>query len=699
MTTRPSSADTASLFIALRCEELPARLVSSAAEQLSAGLLSLLAGIQHGPVRTWATPRRVAVEIQDLPAERPGSEQLLTGPAASVAFKDGQPTAAAIGFARGKGLPPEAIEVVEGPKGPVIAVRVRQGGERVVDLIAQKLESVVLGMKFPVGMRWQTGGPRWARPVHGLIALYGDELVPATVLGIASGRTTIGHRLSPEPFAVSSADDWAEGLRTRFVQADRDLRRADIDAQLRQAAAELGARIEVDSALLDEVTDLVEWPVVVACAFDPELLDLPPRLLVESMRVHQRVFPLWKATDEGLDHRFLAVSNHPQGRQPATRDTIATGNARVIGARFHDARFFYAEDRRKPMTAHDERLVRMQWIRDGGTMRDKAVRLSALAARLAPLLGADPAAAQRAGRLCKADLATQMVGEFPELQGHVGRLLASLEGAPADEALAIEEHYLPRGASDGLPTTPLGRTLALADRLDTLAGCFAAGIRLKGSSDPLGLRRAAHGCLQILLDAGLRLIPGELAAMAVDGLGPELVRRSPREECVADLAEFFQARLQALLRDDADKGVIDAVLAAGGDRDPVALRARVQAMSELAGQPQFGPLKATFKRVIGLTREHAQADYAPAALAEPVEQALHRALEEVRPNARTAALALDYPATLRALIELKAPVDALFDGVMVMAPDPEVRRQRLSLLRSVADEFDRVADFTQLSAD
>lgn len=690
---------TAPLFIAIRCEELPARLVSSAAEQLAAGLLALLSGIEHGPARVWATPRRIAVEVEAVALLRPGSEQLLTGPAASVAFKDGQPTAAAIGFARGKGLPPEAIEIVEGPKGPVIAVRVRQGGERVVDLVAAKLDTIVQGMKFPVGMRWQPGGPRWARPVHGLIALHGDQLIPATVLGIAAGRSTIGHRLQPEPFQVDSAAAWVEGLRERFVEPDRAVRRERVDQQLREAAAELGARIEVDPALLDEVTDLVEWPVVVACAFDPELLDLPPRLLVESMRVHQRVFPLWRAEGQGLDHRFLAVSNHPRAHEPRTRDTIATGNARVIGARFHDARFFYAEDRRKLLLAHDERLDRMQWIRDGGTMRDKAVRVAALARQLAPALGADPDHAERAGRLCKADLATQMVGEFPELQGHVGRLLARFEGEPEAVALAIEEHYLPRGASDSLPVSAVGRSVALADRLDTLAGCFAAGIRLKGSSDPLGLRRAAHGLLQLLLDSTLRQLPEPLFALALDGLGPELTRRSQREEALADLVEFSLARLQALLREEADKGVVDAVLGSGGERDPLALRARVRAMAELAKSPEFGPLKETFKRVRGPIREHLDPSYDPASLSEPAEQALHAALEQVRPRARQAAKALDYGEALRALVALKAPVDELFVGVMVVSPDEGLRRRRLGLLRSVADEFNRVADFTQLSAD
>lgn len=689
----------ADLFIALRCEELPARVVRSAAEQLAQGLLELLGSVPHGEIQTWSTPRRLAVRVREVAEARPGVEQVLTGPAEAAAFQDGRPTAAAVGFARGKGVPVEALEVVEGPKGRVVAVRVQQGGERVVELVAARLEALVLGMRFPVGMRWQPGGPRWARPIHGLIALHGRERIPVTVAGVASGTVERGHRLSPEPFEVDGAESWVEGLRAHHVEPDREARRARIEAELAAHAARLQARLRPDPELIEEITDLVEWPVVVPCAFEAELLDLPPRLLVESMRVHQRVIPLWEADGERLTHRFLAVSNHPLGQQAATRETIARGNARVVGARFHDARFFYAEDRRRPLEEHAARLQRTQWMRGGGSLADKAERLRRLAARLAPLLGADPTAAAHAARLAKADLSTQMVGEFPELQGHVGRLLAALEGQPPAVALAIEEHYLPRGASDALPTSPLGRTVALADRLDTLAACFTLGIRLKGSSDPLGLRRAAHGLLQLQLDAGLRAPPSDLFALALDNLDGSVEVRSPRPTCLLDLAEFTQARLQALLAQEADRGIVDAVLQAGGARDPLALRARVRAMAELARSPDFGPLKATFKRVMGLSREHADPRYTVEALREPVELALHGALVASLPQARAAEAALDYRGALLALSRLKAPVDAFFEGVLVMAEDPQVRRNRLGLLRAIADEFARIADLTCLSAD
>lgn len=693
------SADTHELFVAIRCEELPARFVTLATEQLAQGLLGLLSGVDHGAVRTWATPRRIAVAVADVAPGKPQVEKLVTGPPAAAAFRDGEPTGAAVGFARGKGVAVAELETVDGPRGPVIAARISQGGERTVDLVTQGLEAVVLGISFPMSMRWQTGGPRWARPLHGVIALYGDDIAPATVAGLDAGRTTLGHRLTPGPVRVQSADDWAEQLRAHHVEPDRAARRARIEADLAGLAASAGTELSLDPSLLEEVVDLVEWPVPVLCCFDEELLELPPRLLVESMRVHLKVFPLWRSEDR-LDHHFLAVSNHPYGTRRLTADTIAHGNAKVIGARFHDARFFYAEDRKLTLSQHDADLVRMRWIRGGGTMQDKARRVSVLSARLAPLFAADGDVAQRAGRLCKADLATQLVGEFPKLQGHVGRLLAGFDGEPEGVALAIEEHYLPRGSGDLLPSTAEARTVAAADRLDTLAGCFASGIRLKGSSDPLGLRRAAHGLLQILLAAQVRSPLTELFDTAIDCVGTNVVRKtgSPAADR-DDLVEFTTARLRALLRERFDTEVVDAVLGAEGQRDPVALQARVDAMSALAATADFGPLKTTFKRVMGLTKDHHSAAYQPAALVDEAEQALHAALDDVAPRARQAENELDYGGALAALSQLKTPVDQLFDRVMVMAEDPDVRANRLGLLRSVADEFRRIADFTLLSVE
>jgi glycyl-tRNA synthetase beta chain len=670
------------LFIEVRCEELPARFIDGATRDLSARIIALLKGVSHGAVTTWSTPRRLAVAVADVAPGRPLEEKLVTGPPERAAFRDGAPTRAATGFARGRGVSVDDLIVVDGPKGRVVAARVQTGGEQTADLVSAGLEAAILGINFPKSMRWGSGTIRWARPIHGVTALYGGASIAATVIGAPTVTETSGHRLTPGPIAFTDSATWAAGLRAHNVEPDVADRRAEINAQLRAAAAALGAEIR-DWDLVDEVVHLVEWPIVVTASFGEDLLELPPRLLVESMKVHQRVFPLY--IDGTLDHHFLVVSNQPFAREADVSRTIAEGNRRVLTARFYDARFFYAEDRRKGLEASGDRLAGMQWIRKGGTMADKADRIAALAEQLAPRFGADSGHARRAGALCKNDLATQMVGEFPKLQGHVGNLLAVLAGEPAEVALALEEHYLPRYQGDQLPTSPTGLTLAVADRLDTLVGCFQLGLKPKGSADPLGLRRAAIGLLLLMLHSGTR---APLSAL-IETAAPEGAE---------GLEAFIMARARALLTESFATELVAAVMATG-DSDIVALRGRLSAMASLAATPDFGPLKTTFKRVMGLTKAHDETGYDPGALQEDAEQSLHAAFSAVRDQARANSDALRYDDALTGLAGLKPAVDRLFDDVLVMTEDMTVRNNRLSLLRAIADEFRRIADFTQLSAE
>lgn len=673
-------SETAELFIAVRCEELPARYVQTAAKGLEKAVRSMLKGISFGEVRTWATPRRIAVAVADVAAARPVEEKLVTGPPEAAAFRDGAWTKAALGFARGKGVDPSALEIVEGPRGRVVAARVKSGGETTVEQVAAGLESAILGIDFSKTMRWGTRRERWARPLQGLIALYNGAVVDCSVAGIASGRETLGHRLTPGPIVVSSADDWEAALLAHHVMVDRSARRARIEADLAASSDAIGARVGA-LGLVDEVVDLVEWPVVVTANFDPQLLQLPSRLLIESMGVHQRVFPLFKGGE--LLARFLVVTNHPFATDPEVARIIASGNTKVLAARFYDAQFFYAEDRKLALTAHGAALEKMRWIRDGGTMADKQARVGRLAGDLAPLFGADPATARRAGALSKCDLATQMVGEFPELQGHVGKLLARHDGEDESVAAAIEEHYLPRFSGDATPTTPAGRAAAAADRIDTLTGCFHHGLKPRGSADPLGLRRAAVGLMAIILASGTRLQLDALLSRSELAGGDALL-------------PFVMARLRNNMMERHPTDVVDAVLATG-DGDPVALEGRAAAMSALARTPDFEPLKQTFKRLANITKDHSSTDYNAVALVEPAEQALHAALDSVHAAAATAAADGDFDGALARLRTLKPPVDALFDAVMVMAEDPAVRANRLGLLASVGAAFRDIADFKHLS--
>jgi glycyl-tRNA synthetase beta chain len=667
------------LFVEIGTEELPAHAVGPAAEALAAGLVKLLGAIPHGAVRTFGTPRRIAVSISGVAAARPAVERVVTGPPLAQAFPGGAPGPVAEAFAKARGVAVEQLLTVDTPKGPVIAVRRIEGGETTGDVIAKGLEDIVLGIPFKKSMRWTERGRPFARPIHTVCALFAGEVIEASVGGVFTGGHSHGHWLwAPESFAVTGADAWLADLRERYVLADIDERRAAVRSQLGALAAEHGADDVFDADLLEEVVQLVEWPRTIVSRFAPHLLELPPRLLVESMKKNQRYFPLTRGG--ALTDTFLVVTNNPFGDDAL----ISAGNARVLAARFHDARFFYAEDRKKSLAEHGAKLQGMLWIRGLGTMGERQAALAGAAEGVARLLGADAAAAHAAGGLAKADLTTQMVGEFPELQGHVGRLLAALEGAPPAVALAIEEQYLPRFAGDVLPTSGAGRALALAERLTLLARAFAAGHAPKGNADGLGLRRAANGVVAIVLDARWRGTLGDLFGAAGVSGGD-------------DLYEFVAARLRATLQNEAPVDIVDAVLAAPRGQIPANVdlhfaAVRVRGLAALVREGNFGPIRATFRRAAGLVKEHRDTDYDVALLGGEAGVALHEAYLGL-PHGTDVAPALD------ALAALRPVVDRYFDGVLVMCDEAAARNSRLGLLRSIVERFAGLADFTRLSGD
>ncbi|MDP2315315.1 MAG: glycine--tRNA ligase subunit beta [Pseudomonadota bacterium] len=674
------------LFIEIGTEELPAHAVGPALEALSAGLVRLLGPITYGKIRTFGTPRRLAVSIEDVAAARPAVSRVVTGPPVAQAFPNGEPGPVAEAFAKARGVALEQLLQVDGPKGKVIAVRRVEGGEPTAEIVGKGLEDVVLGIPFKRSMRWTTDGARFLRPIHSLCALYAGEVIESSVAGVLTGGHSHGHWLyAPEAFPVTgpstgTADAWLEELRQRYVLADIGIRRGLLVRQLETLAAEQGADATFDPDLVDEVVQLVEWPRAIVGRFSETLLELPPRLLVESMKKNQRYFPLYR--DGVLTNEFLVVTNNPFGDDLL----IAEGNARVLAARFHDAKFFYAEDRKKRLVEHGERLAGMMWIRGLGTMAERQARLAEAAAGLAQLIGADPDIARAAGALSKCDLTTQMVGEFPELQGHVGRLLAVLDGASNQVGLAIEEHYLPRFAGDILPTSGAGRALALAERLTLVARGFSAGLAPKGNADGLGLRRATIGLVALVLDLGWRGPLGELFAAAGEAGGD-------------DLYEFVIARLRASLADDAPVDIVDAVLAAR-PRDhvgPVSMdltwaARRVHALAALVKAGEFSPIRTAFRRAAGLVKEHTSTDYDTALLGGEPGVALHDALQGMPHTG-------DVGSALEALAALRPVLDRYFADVMVMCDDPVARASRLGLLRSIVERFSGLADFTRLSGE
>jgi len=663
------------LFVELGVEEIPARMTRPALDALAAGIVKLLGATRHGAVHTWGTPRRLAVAVSDVDAVRPGVERLVTGPPVASAWRDGQPGPAAIAFARSKGVEPEQLIHVDTPKGPVVGARVIQGGERTADLVAAGLEAVVAGIPFKKSMRWGTDAWRFVRPLHRVCCVYAGEVVDTTVMGLQTTGTSVGHAIAAaDPFPVSDSAHWLANLRERWVLADPHERKAVIARQVGLAAERIGGEASVPEELLEEVTWLVEWPVVLVSQFDPALLELPPRLLVESMKVNQRYFPILR---EGrLSNEFAVVANAPHG----DLELIAAGNARVLAARFHDARFFFGEDRKKSLAEHGERLGGMTWLKGLGTVADRQARLTQVAAALAERFGADRDATRTAASLCKADLCTQMVGEFPELQGHVGRLLAGFDGHPPVVALAIEGHYHPRFATDSLPPTPEGRAVAVADRLVLLEGAFRVGLQPTASADPQGLRRAALGVVQILLDAE---VDGELHALfAAAGL--------PASD---ELVDFFLARLRAfLVSEGLPADLVDAVASAGG-ADLTRIAARARGLGALVRAGEFGPIRTTFRRVAGLAKDHPDRTYRLDLFDGEAEYQLHLALSRLPPGDAPV------PQLLAALTELRPVVDTFFDRVLVMSEDPDLRANRLGLLRAIVDRFAGFADFARLSVE
>lgn len=703
----------AELFVELFHEELPASMAEPTLAALRDGLIAALEGVDFGEVTGFHTPRRTAVWVREVALARPVIERLVTGPPAERAFVDGAPTQVAIGFAKGRGVEVSALEVVDGPKGPVVALRVQEGGEPTRDTLAAALPGIVLGIPFAKSMEWGRGGMRFGRPLHRVNALFGGAILDADVGGIRTGATTEGHRLADAPvFGFTSCEAWLTGLRERFVEPDIAVREGRVRSELLAALSDLGADPLVDEELLVQVARLVEWPVGITGTFDASLLELPPKLLVESMKVHQRYFPVFR--DGELTHRFVVISNNPFG-EPGL---IAEGNARVLRARFHDARFFLQEDRKRSLESHGQKLGNMRWIRGLGTMADKQARVSELAAQLASVFEADIDLVRRAGALCKADLATQMVGEFPSLQGHMGRVYASHDGEPEGVAIAIEEHYRPAFAEDDPADTPEGAAVAVADRLDTLVGCFGIGMQPKGG-DPQGLRRAALGVVNTLLAHGIRVGLGGLFGRAVRVFDEQVhsvaeadrgrfdrwtaeITKHPSDHAAAisdELVAFALARLKAAeVADGASGDLVDAVFeAAGPVADVVSLHGKVDALKALAGTDAFLPILQTFKRVLNITRgEHAPAPEA-SALSHDAERALYAAITATRGRVDSALAQGDYELALERMVALQAPVDAFFEAVFVDDADPSVRAVRVGLLREVATMFLQIADFSRIS--
>lgn len=689
-------SETRDLLIEVGTEELPPKALHGLSAAFHGELVKRLtdARLDFTGSRAYASPRRLAVLVENLAGMQPAQQVERRGPAKAAAYgKDGQPTQAALGFARSCGVEFGALETLKTDKGEWLVYRAAQPGRPLAALLPDFVRDALAALPIPKRMRWGSGDAEFVRPVHWLVALYGTEVVPLEVFGIQADNETRGHRfLGEQSLRVTAPADYAALLETRGkVIADFDRRRDRVRALVEDAAAAAGGRALVDEALLNEVTALVEWPSPVVGSFEAHFLDVPREALVASMQGHQKYFPLENA-DGSLQNRFITIANIDSPRPELIRD----GNERVIRPRLSDAAFFWRKDRAQPLAARLPRLGDMVFERRLGSLLEKSERVAALAARLAPAFAADPGLAHRAGELSRCDLLSEMVGEFPELQGTMGGRYAAHDGEPAAVATALQEFYQPRFAGDAIPPSPVGRAVALAEKLDTLVGIFGIGSAPTGDKDPYALRRAALGALRICIESDSVL---DLAAALRDAAAAygERIAAGTADEVFA----FMLERARGYFAERGTRAdVVDAVLAVRPTA-PRDLARRVAAVEGFLALPEAASLAAANKRITNLLKKSAQADGGSvdaALFSEDAERALGAELAALEGTLAAQDIGDDYGAWLTRLAALRAPVDAFFDAVLVMADDARLRDNRLRLLAQLQRLFLRVADIGLIGA-
>jgi glycyl-tRNA synthetase beta chain len=682
------------LLFEIGTEEIPSGYLPGALEELRSAAERMLAAerLRFADLRTLGTPRRLTLFVDGLEARQADARREVTGPPKSAAFDAaGAPTRAAEGFARAQGVSVERLEVRRLDRGEYVVAVVEEKGSGTPEVLTALLPRLVAALSFPKFMRWGEGAFRFVRPIRWLLAIYGGRTVPVTVETVRADGKTCGHRfLAPRPVRVRGFQDYLATLEERYVIAEPARRRAMVREAATAAAAAVQGQPLLDPALVEAVADLVEFPVAVCGSFDPEYLDLPREVIVTPMQKHQRYFPVADAAGNLLPH-FVAIANMRVKDMAVMRQ----GYERVLKARLSDAAFFFREDRKQPLEDRLADLKRVVFQERLGSVADKAERLRSLAASLAAQ--ADPglaAVVDRSALLAKADLVTGMVKEFPELQGVMGRVYARLSGEPPAVCQAIEEHYLPRFAGDRLPESAAGALVGIADRLDSMAGCFRIGLIPSGSEDPYGLRRAAQGVVQILLHHQLRLRLDTAVAAALagfDALGGDAA------SLAAEMLDFLRARTQAvLLERGLPAEVIDAALSAGAV-DVVNAAQRAEALAVFRQDPDFGELCTAFRRVVGIVPKGFDRPVDPARLVEAAERTLYAQLAEIKGAADRLVAAQDYAGALREIAELKPVVDMFFEEVLVIGPDEALTSNRFALLKAVGSLFSGLADFTKIT--
>ena len=685
-----------SLLIELHTEELPPKSLKALSDSFANSVLAALKEQAFASADSlctpYATPRRLALLIREIAAQQPDRVIEKKGPAvASGVDAEGKPTKALEGFMRSAGVSFEQLQKTSDGKAEYFVARLEKKGEALDAHLAEIVTQALKKLPIPKLMRWGDSDVQFVRPVHSLILLHGDRVVAGEVLGLTSGNTTHGHRfMSNGEIRIDNAGEYDAKLKAGKVIASFEERRDAIAAQLDAKAAELTASMHPAEGLLDEVTSLVEWPAIYVGEFENEYLDVPQECLILTMQQNQKYFPLFDSTGKLLN-KFLIVSN----MVVADPKHIVEGNARVVRPRLSDARFFYNQDRKEGFASRAMKLGSVVYHNKLGTLADRAQRLGRIARRTAEMLGADANLADRAALFCKIDLLTDMVGEFPELQGIMGRYYALHEGAMPAVADAIGQHYRPRFAGDVLPQGPIACATALADKLDSLVGFFGIGQLPTGDKDPFGLRRAALGVLRILMETPLPLDLGKLVEVAKEALTHQGVRLEKLDE---PLLAFLFDRVRGLLRDAGyAQEVIEAVLAQRPTRiDLIPLK--LDAVRSFLNLPEALALAAANKRIGNIlkTAEGALPKPNPALLQDDAEKALYDKVQAIAPLVTTHVASENYADALKALASVRSEVDQFFDKVMVNVDDPALRGNRLGLLKALFDQLNAVADISKL---
>lgn len=684
------------MLLEIGTEEIPARFVPAAITMIreSSERLFKENRILVGEIVVYGTPRRLVLIARGLSEGQGDVTTEVVGPPKSAAYdKDGNPTKAASGFAKGQGVDVSDLRIKNTGKGEYLYVERHEIGKKTRDILPSVIAGILSSVEFPKAMRWNDTGARFARPVRWLLAIFNGEPIEVKFAGLDSGVISFGHHfMKPDPFSVKGIDDYMEGLERHFVIVDQKKRQGIIEGQIAEIARERGGSVISDEELLDETAFLTEYPLAICGRFDDIFLTLPKDVLITVMREHQRCFSIEGEGGKLLPY-FIGISN----TVPKDTSVVRNGYERVVRARLSDAKFFFDSDRKKRLEGHSDRLRQVVFMAGLGTMQDKVLRLTELCEQLCELMTWPDIkdTAIRAGQLSKADLMTDMVGEFPELQGVMGREYAVMQGEEEGVASAIFEQYLPRFSGDMLPSTCAGKTLAIADKIDNITGCFGIGTIPTGSNDPYALRRQALGILNILI-AGRHFVSlAKIIWKSINTYG-DRISRDKHNKIIKDVLEFFKERLNTLLVTEGFRyDCVRAVLLTGVE-DPSDSYLRIRSLDRFRQRPEFESLIVSFKRVMNIIPPDFRGEVIEELFREDEEKGLYEAYRDIKDKVLEAEKNLEYENAFISIAKLKPFVDLFFDKVLVMDKDTAVKNNRLGLLNNLKSLFLTLADFTQI---